>query len=91
MNRDQETLEVLGEILKNQQVQLERQGEALELQRQQFAMYKEQFERAEKLQDRAEKMQDAGARLMGVAKKSFIVILPIIFILIAYLTWLIFR
>lgn len=91
MNSDREVVDVLEDILKNQEIQLQRQNEALEIQRKQFEMFKVQYERAERLQDRAEAMQDSGARLMGAARKSFIVILPIIFILIAYLTWLIFR
>ena len=91
MSFDQETVDVLRDILKNQQIQLQRQYEALEIQREQFAMYKAQFERAEKLQDRAEKIQETSANLMGAAKKALVVILPIVAILLAYLTWLIFR
>ena len=88
---DQQELDLLRDILKNQELQLHKQNEALELQREQFDMYKVQFERAEKLQDRAEEMQEKGASLMGAARKAFIVILPIIFALLVYLTWLIFR
>lgn len=91
MSDQPKTLDMLRDILKNQELQLQKQNEALEMQREQFSMYKAQFERAEKLQDRAEKMQDSGARLMGAARKAFIVILPIIFALLVYLTWLIFR
>lgn len=91
MSAEREVVDVLEDILKNQQIQLQRQNEALEIQRKQFAMFKVQYERAERLQDRAEAMQDSGAKLMGAARKSFIVILPIILILMAYLTWLIFR
>jgi uncharacterized membrane protein (DUF106 family) len=35
-------------------------------------------------------MQDAGAKMMNVARKAMLIILPVIIVLIAYLTWLIF-
>lgn len=89
MSSDRETVDVLRDILKNQEIQLQWQREALDLQREQFTMFKAQYERAERLQDRAEKMQDTGASLMGAAKKAFFIIIPIIVVLIAYLSWLI--
>lgn len=60
------------------------QAEALELQRRQFAMLEVQHERAEQIQ--AESAQPvAGSR------KALAVVLPIIIVLIGYLTWLLFR
>jgi hypothetical protein len=43
------------------------------------------------LNDRAEKIQDTGARTMATARRAMIVILPIIFFLLLYLSWLMLR
>jgi uncharacterized membrane protein (DUF106 family) len=91
MQQNEDTLEVLRRIERNQQQQLDRQQAALELQQEQFDLVSVQFERAEKLQDRAEKIQDAGASMMGMARKAMVIMLPIIFVLVIYLSWLIFR
>ena len=84
-------IRVLEEIRDNQRTQLERQAEALALQREQFALVQKQTERAERLQDRAEQIQVKSAQLVAGARKAMVVVLPILFVLIAYLTWLIFR
>jgi uncharacterized membrane protein (DUF106 family) len=91
MESSQEAVELLRRIERNQQEQLARQQRALEVQEQQFEMVRRQFERAEKLQDRAEKMQDTGAAMMHTARKALAVVLPIVIVLIIYLSWLIFR
>ena len=93
MDRDmnKELLNVLDELREGQKQQLEKQTEALEIQRANFELVKEQFERANKLQDRAEKMQESGALLMAKAKKSFVVLIPIILVLLLALGWLILR
>ncbi|RKZ34304.1 MAG: hypothetical protein DRQ37_07840 [Gammaproteobacteria bacterium] len=57
----------------------------------QYEMVKAQFARAEKLQDRAEAIQETSAKIMGVVRKSMFIILPIIFVLVIYLTWIILR
>ena len=54
-------------------------------------MARTQFERADRLNDRAEKIQESGARMMATARKALVVLLPIIFFLLIYLTWLIMR
>ncbi|QQS54276.1 MAG: hypothetical protein IPM89_16060 [Candidatus Competibacteraceae bacterium] len=82
---------VLEEIRDHQKLQLERQAEALGLQREQFALVRKQTERAERLQDRAEQIQAKSAQLVAGARKGMVVVLPILIVLIAYLTWLIFR
>ena len=84
MESNEHLLAALGRIERNQQ-------QALDLQRQQFELVRKQFERAEKIQDRAEKLQEAGASMMGIARKALLLILPVIIVLIAYLSWLIFR
>ena len=91
MDLNEESLNVLQRIERNQQEQLDRQQAALDLQQEQFELVQKQFDRAEKLQVRAEKMQDSGAAMMGMARKAMVIILPIIFVLVIYLTWLIFR
>ena len=35
--------------------------------------------------------QETGANMMGVARKSMFIILPIVFVLVIYLTWIILR
>ena len=50
-----------------------------------------QVERAEHIQDRAEELQDRGMGIMKTARRSLAVVLPIVALLIAYLSWLLFR
>jgi uncharacterized membrane protein (DUF106 family) len=54
-------------------------------------MARTQFERAEKINERAERIQENSASMLGAARKALVVILPVIFFLLVYLTWLIFR
>jgi len=91
MQAEPETLELLRRISAAQEKLLDGQQEALALQREQFELARTQFERAERINDRAEKIQETSASLMAGARKAMIVILPIIFVLLVYLTWLIFR
>jgi uncharacterized membrane protein (DUF106 family) len=91
MDETREILELLREIREGQEIHLARQAKALKIQQEQFDMARRQFERAEALQDRAEKLQSAGANMMGMARKALIVVLPVIFVLLIYLTWLIMR
>lgn len=85
------TLEVLQEIRDGQNHHLLKQQEALDLQVANLELVKDQFERANKLQDRAENMQESADSLVANAKKSLKVILPIIFVLLMIVVWLIFR
>ena len=82
---------LLEQIRDNQAVQLARQAEALALQKEQFEIFRRQADRAEKLQDRAEELQDRGMGIMKTARRSLAVVLPIVALLIAYLSWLLFR
>jgi uncharacterized membrane protein (DUF106 family) len=91
MESDREVLQTLERIRANQERQLEGLRESLELQRQQFEMARTQFERAEKINERAERIQETSASMLGAARKALVVILPVIFFLLVYLTWLIFR
>lgn len=87
----QQLIRLLEEMRDNQRRQLERQAEALALQREQFALVQKQSERAERLQDRAEEIQMKSAQLVTGARKGMVVVLPVIVVLLAYLSWLIFR
>jgi uncharacterized membrane protein (DUF106 family) len=87
----QRLIRVLEEIRDNQKIQLERQAEALALQREQFGLVRKQAERAERIQDRAEEIQAGSAKLIAGARRTFVIVLPILIILIAYVSWLLFR
>jgi hypothetical protein len=81
---------ILKDIRDNQKAQLERQVEALALQREHFSIVHGQAERQEQIQARAENLQARSAQIMAVARKSLFVLLPIVTVLIAYVSWLIF-
>lgn len=87
----QQLSSILKEIRDNQKLQLDHQAEALALQREHHALIQRQTERHERLQDRAETIQAKGAQLMTVARKTLFVLLPIVTLLIVYVSWLIFR
>jgi uncharacterized membrane protein (DUF106 family) len=87
----QRLLAVLEEIRDHQKIQLERQAEALALQREQFAIVQKQHERAERIQDRAEAIQAMSAKLVSGSRKVLAFVLPLIIVLVIYLTWLLFR
>ncbi len=82
---------ILKEIRENQKVALDRQAEALALQRERFAIVQRQADRYERIQDRAENIQVKSAQLVVVAQKTLFFILPIVTLLIVYVSWLIFR
>jgi hypothetical protein len=87
----QRLIRVLEEIRDNQKIQLERQAEALALQREQFGLVRKQAERAERIQDRAEEIQARSATLIAGARRTFFIVLPILIVLIGYVSWLLFR
>ncbi len=82
---------LLEQACDNQAQQLARQAEAFALQKEQFEVFRRQAERAEKLQDRAEELQARGMGIMKTAKRSLAVVLPIVILLVVYLSWLVFR
>lgn len=82
---------ILKEIRDNQKLQLDRQTEALALQREQFTLVQNQAKRHERIQDRAENIQEKGAQMVAVARKTLFFLLPVITLLIVYVSWLIFR
>jgi uncharacterized membrane protein (DUF106 family) len=78
------TLALLEQIRDNQ-------AAALAMQKEQFELFRRQVERTERIQDRAEELQARGAGIMNTARRSLAFVLPVVILLIAYLTWLIFR
>ena len=77
-------LAALKEISDNQKLQLA-------LQREQCSLVQRQAERHEMIQDRAENIQAKSAQIMAVARRTLFVILPIVTLLILYVSWLLFR
>ena len=67
------------------------QETALAMQKEQFELFRRQMERTERLQDRAEELQARGMGIMTTARRSIAFVLPIVILLILYLSWLIFR
>jgi uncharacterized membrane protein (DUF106 family) len=82
---------LLEEIRDNQAAQLARQAEALALQKEQFELIRRQAERSEKIQDRAEELQARGMGIMKTARRSLAIVLPVVIVLIVYVSWLILR
>jgi hypothetical protein len=82
---------LLEEIRDNQARQIARQAEALALQKDQFELVRRQAERAERLQDRAEELQARGMGIMKTARRSLAIVLPVVVVLIVYVSWLILR
>jgi uncharacterized membrane protein (DUF106 family) len=82
---------LLAEIRDNQATQLARQAEALALQKEQLELVRRQAERAERIQDRAEELQARSAGVVRLARRSLAIVLPVVILLVAYLSWLIFR
>jgi len=82
---------LLEEIRDNQKAQLERQAESLALQREQYQIFLNQHEKTAKIQERAEAIQDKSARLINRIQRFVPFAIAAVFVLILYLTWLLFR
>ncbi|HEY5558370.1 MAG TPA: hypothetical protein VIK49_01445 [Steroidobacteraceae bacterium] len=67
------------------------QASALAMQKEQFELVRRQVERTERIQDRAEELQARGMGIMKTARRSLALVLPVVILLILYLSWLIFR
>ena len=93
MNPDESSrlLSLLAELKAGQQLQIEHQREALALQRQQVSMLEAHVARATRLQDKAEQLQDRSASIVGTARKAVMIILPLVVVLIVFVSWLLFR
>ena len=88
---NKEQVDLLKEIRDHQKLQLERQAEALAIQKEQFEIFRKQMEQTQRIQDRAEMLQDKSAQIIGSARKVFIVVVPVLVLLIIYVSWLLFR
>ncbi len=86
----QRMVRILEEMRDNHKAQLERQAEALALQRETLALVRRQTERAERIQDRAEQIQERSAKLVAAGRRVMALVLPLIIVLIIYLSWLLF-
>ena len=60
-------------------------------QRAQIEASREYFERAKRIQDRSEQIQAKSASLMKAGRLVIAIVLPVVIVLIAYVSWLIFR
>ena len=89
--RFEKVARLLEELRDNQRTQLERQAEALALQKKQFELVLQQHDKTVAIQNRAESIQERGAQLVTAARRLFPAVLGVIIVLIAYVTWLIFR
>jgi uncharacterized membrane protein (DUF106 family) len=67
------------------------QAAALAMQKEQFELVRRQVERTERIQDRAEELQARGMGIMKTARRSLAFVVPVVIVLIIYLSWLIFR
>ncbi len=61
------------------------------LQKEQFELVRRQVERAERIQDRVEALRAGSMGIMKTARRSLAFVLPVVILLIIYLSWLIFR
>jgi hypothetical protein len=57
----------------------------------QLELVKRQAERTERIQDRAEELQAKSAGMVTTARRSLAFLLPLVILLIVYVSWLIFR
>ena len=93
MNEDdsRRLLAIVEALRDGQKRQLDCQLEALAVQREHFAVVPRQLERAEALQGRAEQLQNRSAQVIATARKTLMIVLPSVVVLIAYVTWMPFR
>jgi uncharacterized membrane protein (DUF106 family) len=87
----QRMIRILEEIRDDQKLHLKQQAEIHALQRDQLGIAQKQSDRTERIQDRAEQIQAKSAQLVSGSRKAMLVILPIILVLIVYVSWLFFR
>ena len=88
---EEKMMVVLEEIRDTLKLQLERQQASIDMQKEQFQMAKTQFARAEKLNDKAEAIQEKSASLVAAGGKMVKIIIPLIFILLAYAVWMVYQ
>jgi cell fate (sporulation/competence/biofilm development) regulator YlbF (YheA/YmcA/DUF963 family) len=82
---------LLEEVRNDQRTQIERQLESLAIQKAQYETFVAQQGKTAQLQQRAEAIQDRSARIVRRIQRVVPVMLVIVFALIAYVSWLLFR
>jgi hypothetical protein len=82
---------VLEEIRDDQRKLLAQNEQLLDITRGELEIVKRQHDRVSKIQDRAEAIQSRSEGLVGVARKAFYVIIPVLIALLGYVSWLLFR
>ena len=82
MNNDMNTLRTILEEIRDELKKLS------QIQQQQHQIMQDHYQRAREIQDRAETLQRNSAGMVTLARRTLIIILPIIGLLIAYLSWL---
>lgn len=82
---------LLEEVRDNQRAQIERQLESLSIQKAQHQTFLNHQEKTAQLQQRAEAIQERSARLVGGIQRIVPIVVIIVFLLIAYVSWLLFR
>jgi len=88
---EEKMLPVLEEIRDTLKQQLEHQQASIKIQKEQFQMAQTQFARAEKLNDKAEAIQEKSANLVAAGGKIVKIVIPLIFILLAYAVWVVYQ
>ena len=82
---------LLEEVRNDQRTQIERQLESLAIQKVQYEAVVAQQGKTAQLQQRAEAIQERSARIVRRIQRVVPVMLVIVFALIAYVSWLLFR
>lgn len=82
---------MLEEIRDDQRKLLAQNEQLLEITRGELEIVKSQHDRATEIQDRAEAIQARSEGLVGGARKTFFVIIPVLIALLIYVSWLLFR
>jgi cytochrome c-type biogenesis protein CcmH/NrfG len=82
---------LLEEVRNDQRTQIERQLESLAIQKAQYEAVVARQGKTAQLQQRAEAIQERSARIVRRIQRVVPVMLVIVFALIAYVSWLLFR
>lgn len=82
---------LLEEVRDNQKVQIEHQAKSFAIQSEQHQVFLKQYEKTAKIQERAEAIQDKSAKLVNRIQRFVPFAIAAVFVLVLYLTWLLFR
>ncbi len=82
---------LLEEVRDNQKVQIECQTESLALQKEQYQVFLKQHEKTARIQERAEAIQERSSNLVNRIQRFVPFAIAAVFVLVLYLTWLLFH